>query len=178
MKIRMFFLISLAGLLTTLCNPFQMAQAGLISFDDTIFGPDSITRDTDTGLEWLDWTVATGLSYEDMISQLGLGGEYYGFRYATLDEAAALFDNGGLGPQVAIHNWFESPRTGVFGQLIDMLGVTSAGVDHKYSTAILADDPAFPMFAGYQHRVHVFERYNSDRAGAQQGLYISWTEPI
>jgi hypothetical protein len=97
-------------------------------------GDGMLTFDTESGLEWLDWTATTNLSYEEVSPQLDLGGDYYGFRYATLDEVGVLYDNAGLGPQVAIHNWSESPRTGIFGQLIDMLGVTSStGPDHKYS---------------------------------------------
>ena len=60
-------------------------------------------------------------SYDDMIPKLNLGVEYHGFRYATLAETSALFDHAGLGLPVVAHNWHESPRTGVFGQLIELL---------------------------------------------------------
>lgn len=48
----------------------------------------SITRDTNTGLEWLDVTETVNLSYNQVTAQMGSGGTYEGWRYAT----AAEFD--------------------------------------------------------------------------------------
>ena len=58
-------------------------------------GPGNLTFDPNTGLEWLDWTLSAGRSYDDVSSQLGSSGDFAGFRYATLDETRTLFDNGG-----------------------------------------------------------------------------------
>lgn len=43
----------------------------------------SITRDTATGLDWLDLTATRNRSHIDISSQLGAGGEFAGWRYAT-----------------------------------------------------------------------------------------------
>lgn len=72
------------------------AQATLISMNST-YGVDSITLDTDTGLEWLDVDTALTYqiqyplrSYNDVVSQLGAGGLFDGFRYAVRSEVEAL----------------------------------------------------------------------------------------
>lgn len=53
----------------------------------------TITRDTDTGLEWLDVTQTTNLSYDYVSSQLGAGGAYEGWLYATGAQVNTLIAN-------------------------------------------------------------------------------------
>lgn len=79
----------LAGLLFSLSS-----NAAILSVDST-YGVDSITRDTDTGLDWLDVTVTSGLSFNEVSAQLGVGGAYEGYRYATLAELDQLIINFG-----------------------------------------------------------------------------------
>jgi hypothetical protein len=55
----------------------------------------NITRDTATGLEWLDVTETYGVSYGDVQTQLGAAGSLYGWRYATEAELGALVINFG-----------------------------------------------------------------------------------
>lgn len=50
----------------------------------------SITRDTATGLDWLDLTATRNRSYLDIAAQLGSGGEFAGWRFATSAEAQAI----------------------------------------------------------------------------------------
>ncbi len=57
----------------------------------------TITRDTDTGLDWLDVTETRGLSYNQVAAQLGDGGDYEGYRYATMAEWDQLIINFGIG---------------------------------------------------------------------------------
>src|SRR4051794_27118202 len=63
----------------------------------------SITYDPNTGLRWLDVTQSTNRSFNDVSSQFGRGGDFYGYRYATAAEVGTLFMNAGLpiteGPQ-------------------------------------------------------------------------------
>lgn len=49
--------------------------------------------DTDTNLEWLDVTTTLGLSYTEVNAQLGGGGTFEGFRYATTDDFNTLIGN-------------------------------------------------------------------------------------
>jgi len=58
---------------------------------DSDFGPDTITFDSETGFEWLDLTLTLGLSVLEVEAQLPVGGEYFGWRYATSAEIETLF---------------------------------------------------------------------------------------
>ena len=72
------------------------AQATLLELDDSVFGPASITRDTDTGLDWLDVPLSSGRSYDDVSIQFGPGGDFAGFRYAAKAEIRALLQGVGI----------------------------------------------------------------------------------
>lgn len=55
----------------------------------------NITRDTDTGLLWLDVTESRGFSYDQVTSMMGAGQAYEGWRYATAAEFDQLVVNFG-----------------------------------------------------------------------------------
>ena len=57
-----------------------------------------LTYDTDWGLYWLDLNRSAGMSFDYVESQFGPGGQFEGFRHASLSEVASLFLNGGLTP--------------------------------------------------------------------------------
>lgn len=78
-----FFLAAVLGV--------PLAQAALISVDDPVFGAGSVTRDTDTGLEWLDLTSSTGRSYDQVSVEFSVGGDFAGWRYGTESELNQLF---------------------------------------------------------------------------------------
>jgi hypothetical protein len=56
----------------------------------------NITRDTQSGLDWLDVTLSTGYSYNQVIEQLGDGRAFDGLRFATEAELVGLFEHAGL----------------------------------------------------------------------------------
>lgn len=91
------------------------ANAAFISLN-SIYGNDSITLDTDTGLEWIDPWIPTGgsfHSYNYVMDELAPGGEFEGFRYATLAEVEVLlYSSAGFDPATSqprseqnIDNW-------------------------------------------------------------------------
>jgi hypothetical protein len=59
-------------------------------------GDGLLTRDPDSGLEWLDIQEAWDLSYNEVVAELGSGGQFEGFRYATLAEFEALLGDAGV----------------------------------------------------------------------------------
>ncbi len=69
-------------------------NASIISLDSS-FGENTITRDTATGLDWLDVTETRGLSFYHVTDQMGAGQTYEGFRYATMAEFDQLVTNFG-----------------------------------------------------------------------------------
>ena len=56
-----------------------------------------ITHDPKTTLWWLDLSLSTNRSYNDVSSQFGVGGEIYGFRYATGQDVSTLFTDADVG---------------------------------------------------------------------------------
>ena len=57
-----------------------------------MFGANAVTRDTATGLEWLNLTFSTNRGVDEVQAGLGPGGMFAGWRYATRDEVCALGD--------------------------------------------------------------------------------------
>lgn len=74
----------------------NISQAALMSIDDANYGINSLTFDTDTNLEWLDITLTINRSYTEIKNELGIGGEYEGFRYASQSEVETLWANAGI----------------------------------------------------------------------------------
>ncbi len=71
----------------------QSVKAEII--DGSLDGQNYIT-DTLTGYEWLDPVTTWGESYNYVESQLGGGGLYDGWRYATKTEVETLVSNAGV----------------------------------------------------------------------------------
>ena len=72
------------------------ASATLVSIDWKDPGDALITRDTNTKLDWLDLTETNDMSRDFVLTQLGSGGQFEGFRYATTAEVLALWSNFGI----------------------------------------------------------------------------------
>lgn len=87
------FLVTCACLALAAAAP---AQAVLVSVDDAVFGAGSVTRDTVTGLEWLDISGTTLRTYAYVEGQFGPGGEFAGLRHATAQEVTGLFVHAGI----------------------------------------------------------------------------------
>lgn len=86
------------------------ANATLISVDDAAFGAGALTRDTDTGFDWLDLVLLGARSFNDISGQFGAGGDFEGFRYAVAIEVKQFFINAGI-PDVG--DPFVSPTSGI-----------------------------------------------------------------
>lgn len=63
-----------------------------ISTNAAIIDYGTYTTVTDIGLDWLDLTQTSNRTYADILSQLGAGGEFEGWRYAHTTEIIALLD--------------------------------------------------------------------------------------
>ena len=99
----------------------SVAQADIIGVDDPVFGIGAITRDTASGLEWLDLTESIGRSYDDVSTQFGVGGDFEGWEYARNDQVEDFFVNA-KGSQFV--NGDQGPNGDWVLDLIDLLGVT------------------------------------------------------
>ena len=65
--------------------------AGPMAANAVLIDNGNFTTDTAGGLDWLDLTETNDLSYNDVSGQLGAGGLWEGWRYATTAEAQGLF---------------------------------------------------------------------------------------
>ena len=88
--------IAFTGALFVVLGGPHVAQATLMSVSDAVFGADSITLDTETGLEWLDVILSTERSFGDLVgsdgtNEFAVGGDFEGFRYSTTSELDALW---------------------------------------------------------------------------------------
>lgn len=72
------------------------SYAALVLTDDSYWGADAIILDTETGLEWLNTLNSVSDTRDYINTQFGSGGEFEGFRYATLEEVEELFEAVGI----------------------------------------------------------------------------------
>lgn len=86
-----FAALALAG--TAQAAPVSL---GSLSNADSSFGSETVTRDSNTGLEWLDLGLTTDYSYDSISAQWGLGGAFEGWRMATKTEVNTMVANAGL----------------------------------------------------------------------------------
>ena len=73
-----------------------VANGSLVERDWQTVGDRALTYDTTTGLQWLDLTASSGQSVNEVLAQLGAGGTYDGFQYASENEVRTLFSNAGI----------------------------------------------------------------------------------
>ena len=123
------------------------SQAALINVVDQ----GDYFSDTVSGLDWLDVTASADRSYDDVSSQFGVGGDFYGWRYASASEFGAMWDNitgesaGINGPDQASVGERGSEINDViamFGDTLDLLYQIDEGASYcevNYSSALGCD---------------------------------------
>lgn len=137
--------LALAGLTFSL-----FSNAALIDYG-------TFTRDKSTGLNWLDLTETAGLSHDYVSSQLGAGGQFEGWQYATLDQTLGFFDSaGGSGFYYYAYNDDSDKNITAAHKLMDLWGAMSTTVSSN----------------GYVRRSYVIldEIANYSHAGDTPGL--------
>lgn len=111
------------GLVTAL----GAAAAPLDAFStvDTALGADTGTLDSITGLVWLDIRLSRPFSYDQLVgTELGAGGMFDGFRFATRDEVGTFVSNSGILPPLA-----DAAARDGFSALIAQIGPLAASTD-------------------------------------------------
>ena len=89
------------------------------------------TYDTQSGLEWLDLSQTRGLSFDEVSAQLGTGGLYAGYRYATTLEAQTLLGEFGL-PIVAYTSYASNTWAPNLANFDALLGLNVGGLGPAY----------------------------------------------
>lgn len=96
------------------------ANAAIISVDWQSAGDNLITQDTASGLEWLDLTVTAGMSYNEVSAQLGTGGAFEGWGYATVAQVEGLWT--AFGGDSAYYNGWSTQNNGLFDVMAPYVG--------------------------------------------------------
>ncbi|MGK0235249.1 MAG: hypothetical protein ACI9EK_001782 [Psychroserpens sp.] len=161
----------LVGLLFIFIIPVNDANAGLIN--DT---NNNSFIDQNTGLEWMDFGVNNGMSYNDVTLQLLAGGDYYGWKLANKSQVYEMWanaflglgassefpDGNGLG-QLFVYDGADEIDS-VFTHIFNVMGFNTnidlASVyDRRYSSA---------WFPGTEGLSYVEWRQQSDTSGISQ----------
>ena len=105
------------------------AHGALVEHDLYTAGDNLITLDTKTGIQWLDLTATTNLSYNDILADAG-GWISSGWRHATIGEIDSLYSAFGL------ENRKYSPpnrnEIDMFTDLFSLLGETAPDENETY----------------------------------------------
>ena len=123
------------GLLAT--GPSGVSASSLISGGDPVFGPDSITIDTATGFEWLDWTLSSDRSYDYVVTQFGVGGEFEGWRHASVEEVYQLFVDASI---PYIDGTYHAENFSTVSALLDLLTITNPSTNYQWTNAFTNTD--------------------------------------
>ncbi len=107
-----------------------------ISVDAALIDNDYFTTDTETSLDWLDVTGTENITINYVKSQMGIGGTYEGWRYAT---GAEVFDfwthAGGSG----IYEGYSVENNGLFNNLSLLWGTTLGTPESGYIAVATSD---------------------------------------
>ncbi|PKF61910.1 hypothetical protein CW745_07925 [Psychromonas sp. psych-6C06] len=135
--------------------------------------------DTSTGLEWMDFGINNGKSYNYVASQLGQGGEYQGWSLASKDQVFTMWSNAflGLGADYENRNEYgigqlyakdgQGVNGSVFTELFDIMGKNTT----KYEGTAIEHNSSVGWFLGTDglSNVHMlewtgalFDLYNND----------------
>jgi hypothetical protein len=111
-------------LISTVCyfTPTSHCSAELLVLDWEVAGDNAITRDTTTGLDWLDLTATVGRSFNDVSRNLYLGGDFECFRHATSADVVSLLTS--VGWPVTGSNIFHPDAYQPLSWLQSLVGVT------------------------------------------------------
>jgi hypothetical protein len=113
----------------------NLAHAGFVQIN-TSFGNSTALLDTSTNVAWLHLTLTSNLSYDQVVANLGPGGIFDGWRYATPAEISTFFtdyDGGVVNDTLALAlmNDLGGPLSDVFNPNNGFHRLSSYGVVDK-----------------------------------------------
>lgn len=126
----------------------------------------NITLDTSTGLEWLDWSLTTGRSYNDVFAQTA-GGNLNGWRYANEADFTSLAQAAGI--PTAYYDAAPGGTNAGFEILNTFLGSGSINNESLAISAELSLMPGSHILGGFISSQSIFLTASPTAAG-QNGL--------
>jgi hypothetical protein len=140
MQIRSLFVAAIACSLGNAAPAF----AGLVSLNDPTFGPNSITLDTTTGLQWLDLTKTTNISYNQMVNRMKTSIDPFSqWKYASYSQVGKLWVDAGI-PNIG--SQFTSANYVPVQNLLNLIGITNGGYESRAETSTLYNNSVFTNF--------------------------------
>ncbi|WP_041766059.1 PEP-CTERM sorting domain-containing protein [Psychromonas ingrahamii] len=151
--------VGLATLSLSIGCLFNVANAGVIT--DTT---DNSFIDQTTNLEWMDFGINNGQSYNYVASQLGSGGEYEGWSLPTSGQVYAMWANAflGLGSEVVDPNYYgtgqgrvddrNAPLVSVLDPVMDAMGTNYRAASGDFSTGVFLGENGYSAFRVYNDR--------------------------
>jgi hypothetical protein len=122
------------------------AQAALLSVDLLASGDGLITRDTATGLDWLDLTQTLALTYDQVVAGGGTHNWYsMGFRFGNTTQLTTLYHDAGIA-NLGLFNAADHAATLNLLSLVG--GISPCGSGESYFWSQHELDPADPLRAG------------------------------
>ncbi len=110
------------------------------------------TTDTESGLDWLDFTETLELSNSEVFAGLESGGIFEGWEYAISSQVIELFNNAG-GSGVYDGSYDSNSHNGAATKLLDHMGVTYPLHQlYRISTVHFFGDISEPDLAGFSIR--------------------------
>ncbi len=104
------------------------AQADIFAIDNE-FGQNAGTVDSAQGLEFLDLTLTTNMSYDQILPMLGSGGAFEGWRHATYFEVNTLVNNAGIQVDFNPGEYYSTPNL-VHQEFVELIG---ANWDYRFA---------------------------------------------
>jgi hypothetical protein len=160
-------------LCTTVCvlGASGVVGAAIVSMDDPVFGPGTITRDTATNLDWLDLTLSTNYTWSQIDSLTQTGGLFEGFVFADASKIRQFWEDAGI-DTTQVGQGLSAQLYQPVSDLVALLGITYQlpGDPQIYSMAFSTTfDPGYENPAVYGLRANdstgtasIFVRYNRD----------------
>lgn len=135
---------------------------------------DYFTTDTNSRLDWLDVSLTLNKSYYDVSSQLGSGGEFEGWRYATSAELNSLVLS--VAEKPYSYSYGDFPTT-YFGssqlfELVELFGAVHFVEEGGYTAGLLADGPT-SFDSDYYHKVAWIVTNLNDVGGHKDYLQLT-----
>lgn len=135
------------------------APASVILGDDAHFGSNSVIRDLDNDLDFLQLVFTMGYSYNGVVAQLGAGGDFHGWSVASIAQLGALTVSASL-----VAGSTDPAEIAEAEQLRDWFCVRGAvscvnlSTTHEYARGLVADPNPEP--SGTQRAFAFGRRFN------------------
>jgi hypothetical protein len=120
------------------------AHASLISMNDAFYGVNSITRDTTTGFEWLDLSLSTNFTVNQLLSGGG-GFLAQGFNLATLSQVEAMYTSGGWGGVDDTATAGSAGNLAFVQSIHSLFGLTGAGFNEGWALSTVPGQVSRPF---------------------------------